>query len=500
MYKRIKNLGKGTFGLVYKAEYINNPDKFVAIKKYTNITKKDIPYQVLREINVIKYLKHPNIIEIIDVVGDGYGIELIMEFGGDSLKSYSKKISYIQRIYEIKNISYQLIMGCLYMHKLGIIHRDLKPDNILVNVINNQPKIKICDFGLAKKLPPFKNKLNSYQACTLNYRPPELFTINNQNYNYSVDIWSLGCLLYEFVTQEIVFEGSSDLTVLKNILTKIPVTQQDLDILGLDVYKLNSCNNDKYYKLSPLYNISFKDTTTMEDLDEFKLLIQSMLVLNPSNRINLDIASKSKYFESVTSTHKELYAYLDANRIKNYYNFYVRKKLPKVITEEQRKTYISFMYELYDKYDLNEQTALIAINAFDQFIGNKKNLKETQNVLNNLKIISACCVIAASKYIDIKPLNVKNLKTLFLIDDLMYWERIIMMAISFDLNQPTLLNFYKELLNDNYIVKNIIEENNKIEICYKHWNIIKNITYNYNILINKNNQDIKEILLTNLRQ
>lgn len=502
MYKRIKTLGRGSFGLVYKAENINKPEDYVAIKKYINLSKKDIPYQILREINVIKLLKHPNIIGIRDIKSIGQNIELILEYGGESLRSYYGKIPYIQRIKESKSISYQILMGCLYMHKLGVIHRDLKPDNILVNYNSEneiepfKPIIKICDFGLAKKMPPFKNEFNSYQICTLSYRPPELFTTDNQNYNMSVDIWSLGCVLYEFIIKKPIFEGSTETVVLKNILSKIPITQKDLDITNLDHWKLESCNTEKFYKLPPLYTLTTKDNDSISDLDDFKDLIQSMLVLDPIKRITLEKACKHKFFSDID--YKELPLLLEANKVRYYKDFYVRLKLPKLISEPIRSIYVEYIISWFNHYNLNEQTILIAINIFDQFICIKpidKTLKWKNNI-EHLETIAVCCLMLASKYIDLTPLSIKNLKIKHSENQLIFWERIIMQSINYDLNQPTLLNFYKELIEDKTIIINTDETN---DILVSHWIIIKKIICDYNLLLNKGIQEIKELLINKIR-
>src|SRR5271168_753696 len=278
MYLKTKTLGKGSFGIVYKGHNVNNIEDYVAIKQYTNISKKDIPYQILREINIMNLLKHPNIIAIREVIQANGNIELVMDYGGENLRSYSNKTPYQQKIKEIKSIAYQILMGCLYMHKLDIIHRDLKPENILIN----KTLVKICDFGLAKKLPPFKNKDNSYQICTLCYKPPELFSSDNKKYTNAVDVWSIGCLLYEIISGKPIFEGTTETVVLKNILSKIPTTQQDLDAINLDCFKLEYCNTEIYYKLAPLYNSLFDDTNMISLLDDFKSLIESMLVIDPA--------------------------------------------------------------------------------------------------------------------------------------------------------------------------------------------------------------------------
>lgn len=481
MYKNIGVLGRGSYGLVYKAENIDKCGEFVAIKKYINISKSDIPYQILREINIIKLLKHPNIIGIQGINSLGNEIELILEYGGESLRKYYNRIPYIQRTLELKNITYQILMGCLYMHKLGVIHRDLKPDNILIN----GNRIKICDFGLAKKLPPFKNDYNSYQICTLCYRPPELFTVDNQNYGTSIDVWSLGCLLYEFIIKKPLFEGTTEMVVLKNILCKVPSTQEDLDNLNLNQWKLESCNTEKYYKFPPLYDISSDNDEMIINLENFKCLVQTMLTLDPNKRITLEEAYLHKFFTGIEETSEELISYLKLNKINYYQNFIVRSKLPKQISEDMRKVYVEYIFNWIEIYPINEQSIMIAINIFDQFICLKRsNRIITEEILCNLGVIAACCLMLASKYIDLSPIDMKKLSVKYPKTKLINWERNIVQSIDFDLNQPTLLDLYKE----------ITETDKKFTIPFNHWIIIKKIISNYSQLIDRGVQELKEYL------
>ena len=112
---------------------------------------------------------------------------------------------------EIVRIFKQVVIGVNYLHGKGIIHRDLKPDNIL---LDNSMCVKITDFDLARVVE--KDKPMSRGVATIYYRPPEIF-MGETRYSYSVDIWSLGCILAEMITGEPLFKGKTEIEVVCKI-------------------------------------------------------------------------------------------------------------------------------------------------------------------------------------------------------------------------------------------------------------------------------------------
>lgn len=107
------------------------------------------------------------------------------------------------------------------LHNIGVNHRDIKPSNIL---INENCEAKLCDFGLARFNEESKEEEpNTEYVATRWYRAPEL-NLGSVNYDKSVDIWGLGCLIVEMFTGKPLFPGSSTLNQLERILawTGIP--------------------------------------------------------------------------------------------------------------------------------------------------------------------------------------------------------------------------------------------------------------------------------------
>lgn len=172
------------------------------VTKINNVVIKQIPLTKkglsgLLEINILNTLNHKNIITLYNVdVNDQY-ICLYFDYCEYNLKTYINEFFPINIIFLFK----QICEGVKYIHDNNIIHRDLKPANILIN----DGMVKIGDFGLSKLY--HTNQHMSYNVSSLWYRSPEIFM--RERYDYKMDIWSLGCILYEMKTKDPPFKGDN---------------------------------------------------------------------------------------------------------------------------------------------------------------------------------------------------------------------------------------------------------------------------------------------------
>ena len=209
-----KQLGSGSFGRVYLVSH-NDLKSLFALKVIdkrklmVSYGKLDIIYN---EINIHSKLAHENIIKLYNVHEDNENINIIMEYAenGNLYELISKEKNGLT---ESKAFDYfiQVVNAVYYLHNNNIIHRDIKPENIL---IGNDNKIKLCDFGWAKELT-LENR--STFCGTVEYMAPEI--VGSENYDYSVDIWSLGILLYELLYGHSPFKASNTKNVILNIKT-----------------------------------------------------------------------------------------------------------------------------------------------------------------------------------------------------------------------------------------------------------------------------------------
>ncbi|KAI8926901.1 kinase-like domain-containing protein [Entophlyctis helioformis] len=188
------SIGQGAFGVVKLCEH-KSTGKVYACK----IVKKRIGStssyeQLQREVNVMKAVHHPNIVQLKEVFESPKKMSMIMEYcsGGELVQTVKKRGKCTEE--EIRFIVIQLIEAVSYLHRHGIVHRDIKPENILLK--SSHPAdlytIKVSDFGLAC----FADSINRVEnvAGTPMYMAPEI--VHNLGYNHSCDIWSIGVMFY----------------------------------------------------------------------------------------------------------------------------------------------------------------------------------------------------------------------------------------------------------------------------------------------------------------
>ena len=155
-----KTIGEGTFGKVKLGTHILTGDK-VAVKMLEKERITDVAdvERVSREIYILKLIRHPNIIQLYEIIETPKQLYLIMEYAnGGELFDYIVEKNRVDEN-EACNFFQQIISGIDYIHKLNIVHRDMKPENLL---IDDKKNIKIVDFGLSNT---FKDNELLKTAC-----------------------------------------------------------------------------------------------------------------------------------------------------------------------------------------------------------------------------------------------------------------------------------------------------------------------------------------------
>lgn len=211
-YTDLVKVGKGTYGTVYSA-FDTERSEQVAIKRLLLHTEREgIPCTTLREIAVLKYLKHPNIVELKSILRTQNHLQIIFEFCEWDLGRYIKENDGYIPYTQVISFTRQILSGLAYMHAKKVMHRDIKPQNILVNA---KREIKLCDFGLCRSTAiPVSGY--SHEVITQWYRPPEILK-GNDNYDEKADIWGVGCVVAEMLKGTPLFQCETKKEQLKEI-------------------------------------------------------------------------------------------------------------------------------------------------------------------------------------------------------------------------------------------------------------------------------------------
>ncbi|KAI9304554.1 kinase-like domain-containing protein [Cunninghamella echinulata] len=202
-----KTLGKGSSGRVKLGVHKVTGQK-VAVKIISKSHLKSntsVEKSVKREIAVMKLIKHPNIISLIDVIdlSDSTNLYLILEYieGGELFEHLISCGKLSEK--EARKYFQQIIFGLDYCHRHLICHRDLKPENLLLDKENN---IKICDFGMASLQPT--GSLLETSCGSPHYASPEI--VNGIPYDGSAsDIWSCGVILFALLNGHLPFDDDN---------------------------------------------------------------------------------------------------------------------------------------------------------------------------------------------------------------------------------------------------------------------------------------------------
>lgn len=214
---KLKKAGEGTYGVVYKAKD-KITGKLVALKKIKLNTRRNgefegMPSTAIREICLLKGLRHSSIVELLDVITcEEKSLYIVFEYLDMDLKKYLDTTTCNLPLQLVQSYMKQLTEGLRYLHSHRILHRDLKPQNLL---LDSEGHIKLADFGLSRaySLP---SRSYTHEVVTLWYRAPELL-LGARIYSPTVDIWALGCIMAEMITKRALFPGDSEIDQLYRI-------------------------------------------------------------------------------------------------------------------------------------------------------------------------------------------------------------------------------------------------------------------------------------------
>jgi len=236
-----EKISSGSFSTIYQGIH-NLTKNIVAIKKINNNRK--LQKYIDNEIKIMSNLKNTNIVELYKSASKDNYIYLILEYceKGD-LSSYLKKNILTEK--DTNTIFVQIVNGIEYLHNNEILHRDIKPHNILIDRNNN---IKICDFGFAC----YYSKIDNSLCGSPFYMAPEM--LRREIYDIKIDIWSLGILLYQLLTNQIPYMSKT--------IKELVVEQDTIDIVVSSVFDISiECINllNGLLQLQPKLRYNYQD-------------------------------------------------------------------------------------------------------------------------------------------------------------------------------------------------------------------------------------------------
>ncbi|KAI8017345.1 hypothetical protein LOK49_LG04G00830 [Camellia lanceoleosa] len=229
-YEVVRKVGRGKYSEVFEGIHCTNNEKCI-IKILKPVKKKKIK----REIKILQNIcGGPNIIKLLDIVRDQQSKtpSLIFEY----VNNTDFKVLYpTLSDFDIRYYIYELLKALDYCHSQGIMHRDVKPHNVMID--HEQRKLRLIDWGLAEFYHPGQEY--NVRVASRYFKGPELL-VDLQDYDYSLDLWSLGCMFAGMIfRKEPFFYGHDNYDQLVKIAK----------VLGTD--ELNAYLNKYHLELDP---------------------------------------------------------------------------------------------------------------------------------------------------------------------------------------------------------------------------------------------------------
>ena len=295
-YKPGEIIGVGAYGIIISAVDTQNNNQVVAIKKLKRISDIIDLKRIAREILIMKYCQHENIIPLFDVIihlnkdqnnNRTVDVYIVMEkMDSDLQKIIASKQELSDEHYQF--ILYQMLRALYFLHSANIIHRDFKPSNVL---INEDCTVKLCDFGMSRGIKE-ENALLTEYVVTRYYRAPEVM-LSSHHYTKKIDVWSIGCAFAELLSKKFMFPGENYIAQIKLIIDVLGTQDvKDLDFIS------NSSAKNFVMQFQNIPKKNFSEILKCENPLAVDL-VEKMLVFNPDKRYSIEDCLNHPYLKNM---------------------------------------------------------------------------------------------------------------------------------------------------------------------------------------------------------
>ena len=343
--------GSGAFATVRKVKS-KSTGQIRALKIIKKSKSQDSARMYL-EVEILKKLIHPNIMQIFEFYEDKKNFYIITEIcdGGELFEQIVSKGTFNEQ--EGANIIKQILSAVNYIHLNNIVHRDLKPENILLDT-NKNDVIKIIDWGTARFFE--KNKKMNKVSGTPYYIAPEVLF---EKYDEKCDVWSCGIIMYIILCGYPPFNGDTDSEILNRIKE------------GKFVFPSEEWGNVS---------------------NEAKDLISCMLKFNPDERYSASDCLKHKWFTG--QKQKKIDINLSARCLDNMKKFHAERKLQQaaltyIVNHLLSKEEKNELLELFQSFDKNGDGVLSKEEIYEGYklnMDEEDALKEVERIMNEIDI------------------------------------------------------------------------------------------------------------------